>query len=270
MRILSYTSKDLFLSNTKNKAKFIKLLGKALQSDGCEVYHARGDADLLICKKAIEKSTDRTVSLVGDDTDLLVLLLHHARSKENDIIITPHKNSKKSRNWSIVNAISQLPSHISENIFFIHALLGTDTTSRIQGMGKGIGLKKIQQSSDFLSLAQTFQKKNMSRETIMAAGEQAVLIIYNAKDERSLDELRYTKFMEKVAVTLHQVVPSTLPPTSSSAKYHSLRVYLQVQQWIDPECDLSPEDWGWKLVDGRFSPIEMDIPPAPSDLLKNI
>ena len=129
------TSKDLFLSNTKNKAKFIKLLGKALQSDGCEVYHARGDADLLICKKAIEKSTERTVSLVGDDTDLLVLLLHHARSIENDIIITPHKNSKKSRNWSIVNAISQLPSHISENILFIHALLGTDTTSRIQGMG---------------------------------------------------------------------------------------------------------------------------------------
>ena len=32
--------------------------------------------------------------------------------------------------------------------------------------------------------------------------------------------------------------------------YHSLRAYHQVQQWRG--VALPPQDWGWKLVDGKL------------------
>ena len=49
------TNKELFLSNNKNKQKFIKLLGKHLQQVGCKVQYASADADLDIVLQSIEE-----------------------------------------------------------------------------------------------------------------------------------------------------------------------------------------------------------------------
>lgn len=40
--------------------------------------------------------------------------------------------------------------------------------------------------------------------------------------------------------------------------------------WINPACDLQPENWGWQLVDGRLEPVMTDLPPAPESLLQVI
>ena len=45
----------------------------------------------------------------------------------------------------------------------------------------------------------------------------------------TLDTLRYQRFLAKVSSYATTVQIQTLPPTSAVAKYHSLRVYLQVQ-----------------------------------------
>ena len=66
-----------FLANTTNKQRFINMLGDQLKQQGCTVYHDPGDADLLIVQKAIESATVGDTVLVGDDTDLLVLLCYH-------------------------------------------------------------------------------------------------------------------------------------------------------------------------------------------------
>ena len=46
----------------------------------CKVYHASGDADVMIVhyKKAVQLAIVTDTVLVGDDTDLLVLLCYHA------------------------------------------------------------------------------------------------------------------------------------------------------------------------------------------------
>ena len=86
----------------------------------------------------------------------------------------------------------------------------------------------------------------MAHEDVAQAGEKALMVLYGAKKETSLDSLRQRKFFDKVSVKLSRVDPSTLPPTSSASKYHSFRVYLQVQQWKGLNCVLNPESWGWK------------------------
>ena len=69
--------KDLFLSNKKNKQCFIFLLSRTLEQVGCQVSHATGNADMLIVQTAVESASRCNTVLVGDDTDLLILLCFH-------------------------------------------------------------------------------------------------------------------------------------------------------------------------------------------------
>ena len=48
------------------------------RQSGCEVIQADGDADVEIAKAAISMSAFKPTTLVGEDTDFLVLLLYHA------------------------------------------------------------------------------------------------------------------------------------------------------------------------------------------------
>jgi len=73
--------KEVFLSNSANKQKFIFMLGECLMGDGFSVHHANDDADFLIVETAIELAKAETVTVLGEDTDLLVLLLHHYRNE---------------------------------------------------------------------------------------------------------------------------------------------------------------------------------------------
>ena len=66
--------KDNFLANPKNKQRFINTLSHFLQENNCPTCHAEGVADVLLVKTAVESARDRNTVLVGDDTDLLVLL----------------------------------------------------------------------------------------------------------------------------------------------------------------------------------------------------
>ena len=54
------------------------MLSRDLQQANCQVYQSTADADLLIVNKAVESSRTMDTMLVGDDTDLLVLLCYHA------------------------------------------------------------------------------------------------------------------------------------------------------------------------------------------------
>ena len=74
------TKKEEFLSNEQNKQRFIILLSQRSEQSGCEIHQARGDADVLIVQTALKSATKQETVLVGDDTDLLVLLIHHAKN----------------------------------------------------------------------------------------------------------------------------------------------------------------------------------------------
>ncbi len=91
--------KDQFLANRKNKQQFIFMLSRELEKNNCKAYHASGDADFLTVQSA---TTSNTV-LVGDNTDLIVLLCYHAKLESHDLFICPEpkKNTKKLRIWNI-------------------------------------------------------------------------------------------------------------------------------------------------------------------------
>ncbi|KAG1710392.1 hypothetical protein GQR58_002674 [Nymphon striatum] len=228
--------KDIFFSNPQNKQRLLNMLSESLNENNCKTLHAESDADVLIAQTAVEAANLNTTVLVGDDTDLLILLCHHFKSGRFDLYFQPEPkvNSKKNRTWNIKLVKQDLGDAICDGILFIHAILGSDTTSHVHGFGKGASLKKFTTSKQFQNQASIFYNETSTKDDIIEAGEKAL--------------------------------PQSLPPTTRAAKFHSLRAYHQVQEWKANQ-HLLPTEWGWKLLANTLVPIQTDLPPAPEDLL---
>ena len=97
--MIAKLKKEEFIANKENKQKFIHLLGNKLQQSGCSTIHAEGDSDLLIVHTAIQSSRSITIVLVGDDTDLLFLLCHHAEMNANELFfnLSPGRGRRQGR-----------------------------------------------------------------------------------------------------------------------------------------------------------------------------
>ena len=264
--------KDTFLTNKANKQQFIYMLGRYLEKEGCKVFHAPEDADVLIVKKAVESASSMHTVLVGDDTDLLILLCYYANQQSCDIFFRPEpkKGAKRPRVWNITSVKQQLGAEVCNNILFLHAILGCDTTSQIYGIGKGNSLKKFKSSEYFREQAKVFDNELSSCIEISKAGEKALAFFYNGGPCDSLDSLRYKRFCEKVSTNKSHIHPQTLPPTSAAAKYHSFRVFYQIMKWKEIDDQMTPLNWGWKKIDDKLMPVMTDLPPAPDELLKMI
>ena len=152
------TKKEEFLANAENKQRFINLLSNKLRGLALNVYHAAGDADLLIVKTAIECADEKETIVVADDTDILVLLLYHVQDTKYNVWFQPStkRNSRKpKRSWSITAFRSRLGIDICNYILFVHAVSGCDT-SRVFGIGKGKALKKLKKDQYFVDQAKVF------------------------------------------------------------------------------------------------------------------
>jgi hypothetical protein len=138
--------KDDFLANNTNKQRFVNMVSAYLQTTNCLTYHAPGDADLLIVPKAMDSATTRDTGLIGDDTDLLILLIYHTNLASHDLFFQtePKKSTENLRVWSIKAVKQNLGSSVCTHILFMHSILGCDTTFRLYGIGKGAALKNTQ------------------------------------------------------------------------------------------------------------------------------
>ncbi|KAK6171638.1 hypothetical protein SNE40_018084 [Patella caerulea] len=266
------SKKEDFLSNVVNKVSFINLLKDRLSALGIAFRQAPGDADVLIAKTAIEASKSGTTEVIADDTDILVLLCHHADDVAGGVIMRSPRLSSKRPDWNIKHLRGKLTTDICKILPVIHAIGGCDTTSRVFGLGKGAILRKAMTSKQFREFASVFTSPTANKKEIEKAGENALIIMYGGNcnhSNQTLDYLRCVKWSQKVSTSTTQVGVQSLPPTSDGARYHSFRVYLQVQTWMG-NFTLKPDEWGWEISDNKLAAIKMSKPPAPDALLKVI
>ena len=90
----------------------------------------------------------------------------------------------------------------------------------------------------------------------------------SCKQDEHLEDLCYSLFCKKVTTSKTAVFPENLPPATDAAKYHSYRVFHQVQAWKG--VNLDPKDWGLIVKDNLLLPIGTKRPPAPDELMKLI
>ena len=262
--------KEEFLSEGCNKQGLIHMISDGLREKGCTVINAEGDADRDIVKAAIASSEHQITTLIGEDTDLLILLLHHMDYRNKTLYFRSDMKSRdKIRVYNINRLKECLGHHLCSKLLFIHAFTGCDTTSRIFGMGKKTFFQKLIEGDNVLeSCALAFSKPGQTVDTIEELGNQSMLLLFGGKQTDSLRSLRHSVLKKKVVSASSFVTSARLPPTSSATKYHSLRSYYQIMIWLGLESNLDATDWGWKIENDQFMPVMTTKNPAPDTLLK--
>ena len=161
--------------------------------------------------------------------------------------------------------LTVLGPDICENILFVHAISGCDTTYALYGVRTA--LKLVNTNKIFLEQAKVFSTHGIMADGVVAAREDKRHWLYKGQPGDSLNILRLHQFHYKVGKSKSLVQPEVLPPSSAAAKYHSLRVYYQVQEWMGRR-DISAESWGWNRKNNKYAPVLTDRPPAPNELLE--
>jgi len=244
--------KALFLSNTHNKIKFIKVLSEFLEQAGYLVRICTSDADKEIVSSAIAMSQMTHTIIVGEDTDLYLLSMVKWKQTDYRLIIKSSMAKKEKCYTDIGHVCVNTPKHVLENLFFPYVVTGCDTSSRIFNVGKGYAMQLIDSSSQFLECSKVFNNPNSSKEIIIETGEKAFLLLYGST-LTTLAALRRKIFLNKVEQHTESVDIGKYPPTFDSAMYHSLRVYHQIMEWNDVVLD--PEEYGFYKLNGMLLPV---------------
>ena len=260
-------SQQEFMGNPKNKMGLIKLLSTHLEAAGCKVHQAEADADRLVATTAIDIGDSGQESvLVGEDTDLLVLLIALAKPQTDIKMMVPADKTHPPKIFNIKRIQSEM-GDMTGSLLFLHAITGCDTTSAVYRKGKRVPYKKLKENPAIRQKMQIFYDPNASRNDVAAAGEAFLLVMYGEKPEGSLDKQRYFAYLRTIAKQpVHARFDlATLPPTSAAARQHSYRTFHQVQQWLGNALD--PTNWGWELKNDLLKPVTSLKEPVPASLL---
>ena len=266
----SVGKKEHFLSNEENKLVIIQLIMNCLQQRGCEVIQAEGDADTDIVKAAVKMSASKSTTLIGEDTDLLVLLLYYIELTNcTELYFRSDKAKANVYNIKVIRQI--LGEAACKDLLFLHAFTGCDSTSRVFGIGKKSGFQRVINKDRIIkACSEVFCSPKQHQDIVATNGCSAMVAFFNANQKDSLASIRYNMLCKKVSRAKTFVTPERLPPTTSACKFHSLRTYYQVMEWMSCSDGMAPTDWGWKVEGGNLIPVMTDKSPAPEVLLQMI
>ncbi|CAH1113243.1 unnamed protein product [Psylliodes chrysocephalus] len=140
---------------------------------------------------------------------------------------------------------------VREDVDLLVIMMGINTSSNVYllkpGKGKAPQLLYQPQStilSKYPDLEETvgkFLDSSAQPTAIAAAREKFLVALYEANYlTTAFNALRYKQYVTSAFKFSSNI--ASIPPTDSAAYQHSLRVYLQVQQWLGNSLD--PKLWG--------------------------
>jgi hypothetical protein len=220
-------SQGKFLSNSKNKQRFINMLRTKLTAAHIENKQAIEDADSMICNTAQCLSLEHDlVVLVGEDIDLLVILIG-TQSPDNLYFFKPGRGKVAP---IVYHPQTTTETSLVEHMLFIHAISGCDSTSALFQQGK-VTLKTVIRHNDLYPYIRRFSNPNSTPKEITEAGERFLVALYGGNHiTTNLNKLRFKSYITSV-YKMHGNIAS-VPPTEAAAEQHSLRVFYQFQQCL--------------------------------------
>ncbi|GBL66802.1 hypothetical protein AVEN_251691-1, partial [Araneus ventricosus] len=200
---------------------------KALQKANICVQQAVEDADLTIVNTAISVAPQYDyVRVVGEDIDLLVLLIALASTHSNVFFQKCGRGKTPDSYYSTTS----FNHKFSNELLFIHAISGYDITSALFGHGENKFNSLFLKHEELLNRAATFLNPQATTEQVTASGENVLVALYGRDPAtQNLDELRYHSFVKAAAKTKFNL--ARLPPTTDAAQLHAMRSYQCKHGW---------------------------------------
>lgn len=143
------------------------MLKVTLQAHGIRTLQARNVADVLIVDMAMELSHTTAVAVIGEDVDLIVLLMAKTPSDQN-IIFKPGRGNIKPTLFSTQGL---------RDILFLNAFTGCDTTSAAFRKSKLGFIKLYLKSPDVQGTAAVFSDPSSTKDDVEEAGEKCIEVV---------------------------------------------------------------------------------------------
>jgi len=110
-----------------------------------------------------------------------------------------------------------LGDDVCNELLFIHAYSGCDSTSRIFGIGKKSAFQKLVKSDPVMkSCASAFIVQNKSQKNVSELRKELLVNLFGGKSKDTLSSLHHINFTKKVASAKAFVTLERLPLTSSA------------------------------------------------------
>ena len=166
-----YESQNVFLSNNHNKKVFIDLLKEYLEKAGHSVLQSTDDADTLIVSTAIDLAiSGKSVTVVADDSDVLIMLLYYWNTDMGKISLLCKKSKGTEETINIRETVENIDRSVLKSLLFIREFGGCDTTSAVYGKGKTCILNLLQKYHEVQEVFEVFMKENATKAEVTEAG----------------------------------------------------------------------------------------------------
>ena len=173
--------KEDFLSRSCNKQGPIDLATEELKKKGRTVINASGDADMEIVKATIKASQNQPTTLIGENTDLLILLLYYAEANNRGLYFCSDKSTVP-KVYNISERKQVLGSGMCSQLLLIHAFTGCDTTSCIFNIGKKSAFQKLANDESAIhTCANTFPLPNQAYSVTEDLGSKAMAVLFGGR-----------------------------------------------------------------------------------------
>ena len=225
------------------------------------------EADIIIVQQVLKCVGEaQSISVISDDTDVFVLLLHHYQMAVLEVPLTMESPSKESAILDI-KLTQAKHKEIVTNLLPAHAISGCDTVACYLGIGKGRVIKHLKEGCDLSAIGNV----DAPLQHVIDQANRFISACYGMKDSTDMSHTRLLVWGKKNGKG-HSSSPNlaSLPPTREAFIENVKRAHFQTVLWrtinIDPR-QLKPEEFGWKMdTDNKsLSPIGLpdDTKPAP-------
>ena len=194
------------------------------------LYCVREEADDRIpfhISHAVQVDRIQMALVCSGDTDVYLSLMYHFKSWKEDGLLElwTERNEEVS---PVHESVDNQPAELTKILPTIHALTGSDTTSKIGSKKKAVNVAKNEKHQVAL---QNFGIGAL--DTFMLQCAEAFLVDCistrksNLVGSNSFDQLRHLFYFDDKKFVLKK-----LPCTTNSLHLHIMRAYLQAHRWI--------------------------------------
>ena len=155
----------------------------------------------------------KSTTLVGEDTDLLLLLLYYHEAT-NCTELYFHLDKVKANVYNIKGLKKIRGEAVCNDLLFIHAFTGCDSTSRVFGIGKKSGFQR-----------------NIKKEEEMKDSSKVFCSPLKRQDVVDTSGCRWLCSMQ-IRMTPWHLSSTICPQHPQHVNCSPLRAYYQVMEWI--------------------------------------
>ncbi|KAG1693768.1 Peripheral-type benzodiazepine receptor-associated protein 1 [Nymphon striatum] len=246
--------------------------------------HVEADTTLVYhLSIASEASPGQNVVVRATDTDIMVILLYHARQLNANVWMDLGHSADNTRKYAHINTLANhIGPVLCKALPGYHALTGCDYTSSFFRKGKVNPLKKAEKSSLHLEGLSRLEE-NITFVDDDDLVERYVCSLYGHGTLSSVNAARLKMFLQKYKPTNHDspleqikgIDAGMLPPCKDVLVQKLARCNYVAYLWKhanlrDPLENIQPTDYGWKEVNGIFLPVWFTGSQMPTILAETI